>query len=153
MGFFGHFWAFFWIFNINLPLVGAYIPIIDEMKNWPDKVDIQLPGCGALRALCYQNETFEEMLVNYDVVPTLVHSLQNCDDVDTLKECLLLVSSLLNVQHVRQHCATQVCIDPGSDWPGGPPGTDRCAPTQISDFAPLFSLNCAPVQSTLTVRW
>ena len=40
----------------------------------------------------------------------------------------------------------------GSDWPGGPPGTDRCAPTKI--FAPLLSLYCAPAdKTTFTLRW
>ena len=35
----------------------------------------------------------------------------------------------------------------GSDWPGDPPGTDRCAPTQNRDIGPLFSLNYAPKYS------
>ena len=40
------------------------------------------------------------------------------------------------------------------DWPGGPPGTDRCAPTQNRDFAPLLSLYCAPADKTsFTLRW
>ena len=31
----------------------------------------------------------------------------------------------------------------GSEWPGGPAGTDQCAPTQNRDIAPLLFLNCA----------
>ena len=80
------------------------------MRNWPGKVDIQLPGCEALRALCFEDKGFEEMLVNYDVVPLLLHSLRTCVDVDTLKECLLLLTSLLNVQHVREFCTNQVLL-------------------------------------------
>ena len=89
---------------------GAYIPIVDEMRSWPGKSDIQLPACEALRALCFNDKNFEEMIVNYEVVPILQHTLHTCCDVDTLNECLLLFISLLDLECVREQCLSQVSL-------------------------------------------
>ena len=70
--------------------------IIEEMRRWPGEVDIHWPGCQALRALSFQNISFQEILVEYDILPLLEYSLRNFHDVDVSKECIGLIACLAN---------------------------------------------------------
>ena len=84
---------------------GAYVTIIEEMRESPGDIEIHSWGYHVLRALSFQNPHQKELMFRYDIQSDIEKDLMLfCDEI-VLKECIaLLVCLATDLEIVKRQC-------------------------------------------------